>query len=297
MRGPPCYASPMDAPSPISSDPPREYANYVFDLYGTLVDVRTDENKPALWRFMADWYAVHGCRLSPDALLDAFWQTEKWERAGIRRQTTLEHPEIRIERVFLRILFDTPSLPCPTILDGRPIDEWRTRYARDPESVLQALVDGPWAFATANAFRILSRDWLRPYPDTIPVLRELLRRGKRLFLLSNAQAVFTRPEIEQTGLSEFFPTPCLSSEYGMMKPQREFLADLLRRENLAPRDTVLIGNEMRSDMAIALRCGVAAVYLNTAHRPPESLQEESTRLLLSGRLNDLLPTNYCPGPR
>ena len=293
----------MDAFSPLSADGPRDYVNYIFDLYGTLVDVRTDENKPALWHFMADWYAVHGCRLSPDALRDAFWQTEKRERESFRRQTNLEHPEIRIERVFLRLLFDSPSLPCPTPLDSRPIDEWRTRYARDPESVLQALVDGPWVFATANAFRILSRDWLCPYPDTIPVLRELRRRGKRLYLLSNAQAVFTRPEIAQTGLTEFFPTPYLSSEFGMMKPQREFLATLLQREKLLPRDTVFVGNEMQSDMTIALRCGVDAIYLNTAHHPPEYLQEESNRLLtsedappssapcllLSGRLHDLLP--------
>ncbi|MBP5788312.1 MAG: HAD family hydrolase [Kiritimatiellae bacterium] len=293
----------MDAISPLSADGPRDYVNNIFDLYGTLVDVRTDENKPAVWRFMADWYAVHGCRLSPDAIRDAFWQMETREREAFHRQTNLEHPEIRIERVFLRLLFDSPSLPCPTPLDNRPIDEWRTLYARDSESVLQALVEGPWVFATANAFRILSRDWLCPYPDTIPVLRELRRRGKRLFLLSNAQAVFTRPEIAQTGLAEFFPIPCLSSEFGMMKPQREFLAALLQRDNLLPRDTVFVGNEMRSDMAIALRCGIDAVYLNTAHRPSEDLQEESNRLLahedvphsavprifLSNCLGDLLP--------
>lgn len=282
----------------------REYANYVFDFYGTLVDVRTDENKPALWRFMADWYALHGCLLPPDALRDAFWRTDAHERETRRRQSALAHPEIRIERVFLRLLLESPSRPCAATLDALPVGEWRLRHARDPESALTALQNGPWAFATANAFRILSRDWLRPFPDTLPVLRELLQRGKRLFLLSNAQAVFTRPEIEQTGLADFFPAPFLSSDFGMMKPQREFLAALLHRENLSPRDTVFVGNEMQSDMAVALRCGVDAVYLDTAHRPPETLQEETRRLLAaenappssaprilpSGLLRDLLPS-------
>ncbi len=287
----------------MNRDGQRECSNYVFDFYGTLVEVHTDENKPSLWRFMADWYAVHGCLLPAESLRDAFWRTESREREGRRRQTGLECPEIRIERVFLRLLLESPARPCSTALEGRPVGEWRQRHLRDPESALRVLENGDWAEATARAFRILSRDFLRPYPDTLPTLRELVRRGKRLFLLSNAQAAFTRPEIAQTGLAEFFPAPCLSSESGMMKPQREFLDSLLLRENLSPRDTVLVGNEMRSDMAIALRCGVDAIFLNTAGHDPERLREESRqllaaekapdsslpRLLLSGRLRDLLP--------
>jgi putative hydrolase of the HAD superfamily len=262
-----------------SPKPPLDRTNCVFDFYGTLVDVRTDENKPALWRFMADWYAVHGCLLPPDALRDAFWQAENRERETLRRRIGLECPEIRIERVFLRLLLDSPARPCAIMLDDSPVDRWRSRYARHPDSVLQSLQDGEWACATARTFRILSRDWLRPYPDSVSTLCELLRRGKRLFLLSNAQAVFTRPEIGQTGLEKIFPFPFLSSERGMAKPQREFLDALLRRKNLDPGDTVVIGNEMRSDMAIAVRCGTAAVFLNSASLPHENVQNDFRRLL------------------
>ena len=265
----------MDSPQ----KPPLDRTNFVFDFYGTLVDVRTDENKPSLWRFMADWYAVHGCLLSPEALRDAFWQAEKGEREALRRQTGLECPEIRIERVFLRLLLDSPARACSLPLDGTPVEQWRTRYALHPDSALHILQDGEWARATARAFRILSRDWLRPYPDSVSTLGELVRRGKRLFLLSNAQAVFTRPEISQTGLDQFFPAPFLSSEWGMAKPQREFLDALLRRENLDPGDTVVVGNEMRSDMAIAVRCGTAAVFLDSASLPHGNAQNDFQRLL------------------
>lgn len=281
----------------------REFSNYVFDFYGTLVDVHTDENKPTLWRFMADLYAAYGGLFNPDDLRDAFWRLDAQERADARRRAGLEFAEIRIERVFLRLLLETPTRPCNTPLAGRPVGDWRRRHARDPESVLRTLQDGDWAAATANAFRIHSRDWLRPYPDTVSVLRELVRRGKRLYLLSNAQGVFTRPEIGVTGLDTFFPAPRISSEAGMMKPEREFLDALLRDENLDPRDTAFVGNEMRSDMALALRCGVQGIYLNTAGTSPDSLRDEASRLLaaehatpsamplliLSGRLRDLLP--------
>jgi putative hydrolase of the HAD superfamily len=281
----------------------REFSNYVFDFYGTLVDVHTDENKPDLWRFMADFYAAYGCLFDAADLRDAFWRIDAREREEARQRSGLEHAEIRIERVFLRLLLESPARPCGVTLAGRSVGDWRRRYARAPESVLCDLQDGDWVAAVANAFRIHSRDWLRPYPDTVPVLRELVRRGKRLYLLSNAQGIFTRPEIGVTGLATFFPEPRISSETGMMKPQREFFDALLHDEGLDPRETAFVGNEMRSDMALAIRCGVQGVYLNTANTPLDTLRADAVRLLAaeradssampwlipSGHLRDLLP--------
>ena len=36
------------------------YKNYFFDLYGTLVDIRTDEQKPSLWQGAAEFYSLCG---------------------------------------------------------------------------------------------------------------------------------------------------------------------------------------------------------------------------------------------
>ena len=36
------------------------YENYFFDLYGTLVDIRTDEGKLSLWRGVAEFYSLCG---------------------------------------------------------------------------------------------------------------------------------------------------------------------------------------------------------------------------------------------
>ena len=32
----------------------KMYKNYIFDLYGTLVDIRTDEGKNSLWKKMSE---------------------------------------------------------------------------------------------------------------------------------------------------------------------------------------------------------------------------------------------------
>ena len=34
------------------------YKNYFFDLYGTLVDIRTDEQEPSLWRDLAEFISL-----------------------------------------------------------------------------------------------------------------------------------------------------------------------------------------------------------------------------------------------
>ena len=36
------------------------FNNCVFDFYGTLADIRTDEEKPELWEEMAELYASRG---------------------------------------------------------------------------------------------------------------------------------------------------------------------------------------------------------------------------------------------
>ena len=37
-----------------------EYQNYIFDLYGTLVDIHTDENKASLWKKIAVYFSAQG---------------------------------------------------------------------------------------------------------------------------------------------------------------------------------------------------------------------------------------------
>ena len=47
----------------------REYDNYIFDLYGTLIDIHTDEQQPLLWEKMAEYLDEHfGAKYEPSAL-------------------------------------------------------------------------------------------------------------------------------------------------------------------------------------------------------------------------------------
>ena len=41
------------------------YDTCIFDLYGTLVDICTDEKKPELWERLALFYAFYGAEYTP----------------------------------------------------------------------------------------------------------------------------------------------------------------------------------------------------------------------------------------
>ena len=42
-----------------------EYRNYIFDLYGTLVDISTNEAKASLWKNMAWLFSMMGASYEP----------------------------------------------------------------------------------------------------------------------------------------------------------------------------------------------------------------------------------------
>ena len=120
-----------------------------------------------------------------------------------------------------------------------------------------------WSEFMANAFRTLSRKYIKLYPDTLETLDKLKKKGCKLYLLSNAQAIFTRPEISMLGLDRYFDKMYISSDYGIMKPDKEFLLNLINDEELDKSKSVMVGNEIRSDVKIADLCGVDGILINS----------------------------------
>ncbi|MBQ7679665.1 MAG: HAD family hydrolase [Butyrivibrio sp.] len=216
------------------------YQNYVFDLYGTLVDIHTDESMPQLWRIMADLYGRYGIDLPPATLQAEFRRMEREEREHLSRTLETSYPEIPIERVFLRLRDELAhSHPCDFVPD-----------------------DTVWVQVIANTFRALSNRKRRLFPEARETLLALRARGAGVYLLSNAQRIFTMPEIEQLGLVPCFDAMYISSDYGYCKPDPRFFEILLDREGLDRDRTVMIGNEPQSDLAVAEAVGVDGILFD-----------------------------------
>ena len=71
------------------------YQNYIFDLYGTLVDIHTNEKKAYLWKKMSLFFGMKGAAYEPKELRMAYETKSrklrlKWNAAAaMYRKSTL----------------------------------------------------------------------------------------------------------------------------------------------------------------------------------------------------------------
>lgn len=165
----------------------KMFQNCVFDLYGTLVDIRTDEENPEIWKRLALFLAYYGAGYQAEELKKSFERQVRKRmnplNAAVGEKTFRSaaqgaegYPEMKIEEVFLEL--------------------YRKKGA---EAGMELAVH------TGQFFRSLSTKRLRLYDGVPELLRELGKAGKKLFLLSNAQRIFTAYELRALGISD-----CLS---------------------------------------------------------------------------------------
>ncbi|MCI8530419.1 MAG: HAD family hydrolase [Lachnospiraceae bacterium] len=261
------------------------YRNYIFDFYGTLADIRTDEESPVLWKKMSEIYCALGADYSPNKLQHTFRRLERAEKENIGavivdsiqgKASGPFHPgdcseakDAYVRETFYRDLQDAiePDLTRVFALlyqeKGVPCDDMQAKM-------------------TAITFRALSRKYLRVYEGVKETLGELRRRRKRVFLLSNAQSDFTRPEIEMLGLTGYFDGIFLSSEQGWKKPSPMFFCRLLEEYHLEPSQCIMIGNDESTDMIGARNVGMDTLYIHTAISPIEHGQVKADYKVMDG---------------
>lgn len=214
------------------------YTDLVFDLYGTLVDIHTEES-PIVWEKTALFFGLYGARYSTDELRDAFSQNLR-AREAKAGQSYECFPDIPIEQIMAEL--------------------FRARGVTGNADSL--------GIHAAQLFRISSIEYIRAYPQVIEALSTLRKRGYRLWLLSNAQAVFTAYELRLLSLDSCFDGILLSSDHGCRKPDVRFYQALLEQYGLDPAKCLMIGNDRETDIAGASRCGMATLYMHTELTPP-----------------------------
>lgn len=217
------------------------YRNCIFDLYGTLVDIQTDEDAPELWTAMADDYTQRGAGYDPAGLRRAFRRAVgEAEREAVRRDVPGGYPEIRYELVFQRLFRE------------KGMNAGRNEIIR-----------------IARRFRDLSTVSIRLYDGAAEMLKTLRARGCGVWLLSNAQSVFTAGELERLGLTPLFDGIYLSSDCGVKKPDRRFFDALLRERNIPPDGAVMTGNDGLCDIQGGKGAGLDTIYIRSNLSPDE----------------------------
>lgn len=209
------------------------YQNYIFDLYGTLIDIRTDEYSKNFFKKYAKWLRRQGFSFEWKLFYKMYTTTEREYRVNAAKEGKYVKPEIQVEDVFRDVF----------AANGYELTDEQIGH----------LCEG---------FRRLSLIYLCLFPDTLECLDGLKKAGKKIYLLSNAQRSFTWQELEMTGLVPYFDGILISSDENCMKPDPEFYNICCERYGLDKSQSVMIGNELKSDMAGAMAAGIDGFYIN-----------------------------------
>ena len=225
-----------------------KYTDLVFDLYGTLVDIHTEEND-TVWEKTAIFFGFHGAPYT-GAQLHADFRAAMALRQAKEGQSYECFPDIPFEEVLAEL--------------------FRAKGIVDTAETL--------GFQAAQLFRILSIEYIKLYPKVPEALTALRERGYRLWLLSNAQRVFTEYELRHLGLARYFDGIYLSSDYRCRKPDTRFFRALIGEHGLSPKKCLMIGNDRDTDIAGAKAVGMDTLYLHTNLTPAEQREADPTLL-------------------
>ena len=155
----------------------KEMEVVFFDLYGTLIRIHTDEEDlTRVWRPLCYLYGYYGASYTPGTLRAAYRREISRQEAAAQAATGKRLVEIRLEQVFGALFA-------------------QKEVASVPPSVLAEV---------GRMFRACSTDVSKLYPGAGSLLDALRGAGKRVFLLSNAQRLFTEPEMRRLRLWDRF---------------------------------------------------------------------------------------------
>ncbi len=208
-------------------------AGVLFDCYGTLIDILTDERDIETSRRLSRWLMYQGVCIAPEHLRASYFQQvqEAIDRTGER------YPEVRVEEIFADICAEHSI---------RDIDS--TQLGAE----------------TARAFRAASLRRLGVIEASWNLLEVF--STKKLGVVSNGQRVFSEQELRAFGLYDRFDAVIFSSDLGYQKPDPRIYAVALEQMGILADNTLFIGDNYENDVTAPRRLGMRALHVEEAWR-------------------------------
>jgi putative hydrolase of the HAD superfamily len=233
----------------------------LFDIYGTLIDITTDEGDLQAYETMSKWLEYKYIYLSGDQLR-WFYREEFARRLGTEEARTRLEADIFkniIEEFEARLQERKEIFPDADVRDVFKSIILKFT-ARTPEELDHLSTD------LSQLFRATTRKRIFIYPTVKPALDQLQKKY-RLGIVSNAQEAFTLPELGLYDLARFFETIVLSSEVGVKKPNSRIFTRALSDLNVKPSEAVMVGNDLTADMMGAAKLGMKTIYISQKNKP------------------------------
>lgn len=225
------------------------YKNYFFDLYGTIIDIETDESQELVWDKMALYYSYYGAIYDAQEFKDKYY-TAIDKIIASNQETTF--PEIDVEYIFYKLFKDKDIKP-------------KKRMARD----------------AAKVFRMITTNYLEVFENVIDMLAVLSSQKKKVYILANAQNAYAISELRKVGIKKYFEGFYFSSDFGKCKPEKAFLESVFDAENIKKKESIIISADYNRDIKSAKVIGVDALFINT--NPEKMVDKVDCQFEVKGR--------------
>ncbi|MBI4864248.1 MAG: HAD family hydrolase [Candidatus Riflebacteria bacterium] len=202
----------------------------VFDLYGTLVDVQTNEQALPAYERLAEWLSDRKIRANPATLAKSFSDGVDKLKSALAEPDT----EIDVAQVFSLMLQELGvAKPGPSLV-----------------------ADLAWSF------RKFTRTRCQPLPGANDLIQRL-RMDYKLGIVANAQKLFTMKELEELRLVEAFEAITLSSNTGFRKPSSKIFEVCLQDLEVSPEEAIFVGDSIEEDIVGAKSVGMKTLLISS----------------------------------
>lgn len=209
----------------------------IFDINGTLSDIRTNEGDDGIYRVLSNLLSYQGILLDPGVVKYFYFQGIKEQRAACVDR----YPEIDVVKIFQEM-----------------ISQHATEFTR----ALSPAKREQLPVVLAETFRAASRFRLQLYPGVEETIRQL-HPNYRLAIISDGQTAFAVPELHAVGLDAYFAPIIVSGDFGYRKPDERLFSTALATLQMSPAEVLFVGNDMYRDVYGAQRIKIKTVFFRS----------------------------------
>ena len=209
----------------------------IFDINGTLTDIRTNEWYDDAYRVISNLLSYQGISLDPNVVKDLYFQIMKEQRAACGER----YSEFDAVRIFHEI-----------------VAQHSTTFTRNlPAEKLAQL-----PIFLAEVHRAASRFRLQLYPGVMDIIWQLHPKY-HLAIVSDAQSAYAIPELNAVGLAVHFDPIIISGNFGYRKPDERLFTAALTAMKMKPSEILFVGNDMVRDVYGAQQLGIKTVFFKS----------------------------------
>ncbi|MBN2809633.1 MAG: HAD family hydrolase [Deltaproteobacteria bacterium] len=222
----------------------------LFDINGTLTDIKTDEGYEDIYRTLSNLLSYQGIIIDAKTLKSQYFQIMDKQLAA----SETRHPEFDAVAIFAEIL-------------GLQATAYTQQLAPEKLQMLPLFL--------AETFRAASRFRLQLYPGVAETIKQLHDRY-RLAIVSDGQTAYARPELNAVELSQYFNPVIISGDFGYRKPDKRLFRKALTALAMTPDEVLFIGNDMYRDVHGPRKLGIRTVFFrsNQGQQEKEGVQPD-----------------------